>query len=555
MAAAALVLGMAACNDDDDGIDADDFVPVPTTAVDTTVVPATDASTTLPESTTSTSSPTGGSDLRLGSAGSWSAEAVADIELDDTNTAPVIDGALADERILDDHWVWDWWYVRDRDGEPADFDGTHVAIGLTAPADVLPGKRHDIAELRYMTSDDGGETWDDGGPLFESGSALGSRQWAGSAMYDVDSETLYAFYTAAGEVDEEPSSGTASTTSVDTATGTDMDSATTTSTSDMSGTDTDTGMRAAPTTTDDTTTDDMIDTTREETTAPTTTAPTTTAPTATAPTTDDDVQAPSGGALDDSISYRQGLALATATMRVDDDGVVIEDWSEHEMLIQGDDTDLYSSTESTSGGAGNIDAFRDPWYFRGDDGDYLLFTATMPRADCDGDGVVGIARATSDDLSDWELLPPLFDAHCVNNELERPHIIRDSGQLYLLFTTHSHTFRDGASGPEGYYGFVADTMDGPFEPLNGTGLVIANPPDAEFQAYSWMGHPDGAVTSFFQFFDIGEVDDIDYIGDQSPEFQREHFGGTFAPSLHVEFDGDTTRIVEELAPGSLAAAP
>jgi levansucrase len=98
---------------------------------------------------------------------------------------------------------------------------------------------------------------------------------------------------------------------------------------------------------------------------------------------------------------------------------------------------------------------------------------------------------------------------------------------------------------------VADTLDGPFEPLNGTGLVIANPPDAQFQAYSWMGHPNGVVTSFFQFFDIGDVGDIDYIGDQSPEFQLEHFGGTFAPSIHVEFDGDTTRIVEELAPGGI----
>jgi levansucrase len=114
---------------------------------------------------------------------------------------------------------------------------------------------------------------------------------------------------------------------------------------------------------------------------------------------------------------------------VTDGEVNFEDWSDHEVLLTGDDTDLYATTQATEGGAGQIDAFRDPWYHRDEETgeEYLLFTATMPRAECEGDGVVGIARATGDDLQDWELSPPMFDGHCVNNELERPHIVIEGG--------------------------------------------------------------------------------------------------------------------------------
>ncbi|HSM67772.1 MAG TPA: hypothetical protein VK860_15810 [Ilumatobacteraceae bacterium] len=38
-----------------------------------------------------------------------------------------------------------------------------------------------------------------------------------------------------------------------------------------------------------------------------------------------------------------------------------EDWSDHEVLLTGDDTDLYATTQATEGGARQIDAFRDPW--------------------------------------------------------------------------------------------------------------------------------------------------------------------------------------------------
>src|SRR5690606_28705758 len=98
--------------------------------------------------------------------------------------------------------VWDWWPVRDRSGQPTQIEGQYVAIALSAPDDVLPGKRHDIARYQLLTSPDGRE-WTAQGELFPEGDAIGSRQWAGSAMYDGDTGVLHVFYTAAGRADWE----------------------------------------------------------------------------------------------------------------------------------------------------------------------------------------------------------------------------------------------------------------------------------------------------------------------------------------------------------------
>lgn len=503
VAASALLVPAAACSDNDSAGEVTTPPTVGTVADSSTTTESEDTTTTGPTTEPTTESTTDAEDTTTtepttdvvvtGFAGSWMPEDVEGIERTEANTTPVIDAALADERVSPDHWVWDWWPVRDRDGAVAEIDGWNIAIALSAPADVLPGKRHDVATHRYLLSNDGGRSWTDGGELFP-GDLLGTRQWAGSAMFDAETGTLYAFYTAAGE-DDGPDEGT--------------------STPD-----------------ENTSTSETTETTTDS----------------------DDRQAPSGGSVGDDISYRQRLAVATANVTVSDGEVIFEDWSDHEVLLTGDETALYATTQATEGGAGQIDAFRDPWYHRDEDtGDeYLLFTATMPRAECEGDGVVGIARSTGDDLRAWEMLPPMFDGHCVNNELERPHIVIEDDFTYLLFTTHSHTFRDDTSGPEGLYGFVADEFLGTYEPLNGTGLVLANPEEAPYQAYSWMTLPNGVATSFFQFFDIGGDVEISYIGDQSPEFQREHFGGTFAPSILVDFEEDRTEIVDVLAPGQLA---
>ena len=73
---------------------------------------------------------------------------------------------------------------------------------------------------------------------------------------------------------------------------------------------------------------------------------------------------------------------------------------------------------------------------------------------------------------------------------------------------------------------MAETLDGVWQPLNGSGLVFANPPAAPRQAYAWFVMPNLDVTSF--------VDD--WGADRAPDEGR-CFGATFAPMLRLRLDG------------------
>jgi levansucrase len=391
----------------------------------------------------------------------WTREQATTVERTGGTVAPVI---YPPERRIDPSvHIWDTWLLRDRDGTVAEVDGWRVFFSLTAPSDLLPGKRHDVATVRYFYSRDG-RRWHPGGRVF-SGGALGSRQWAGSALYD-DGE-LYLYYTAAGEAGE-----------------TDL-------------------------------------------------------------------------------SYTQRIAMATGgRVETDEEGLDIVGPWDHRSLLR-PDGDRYE-TEAQS--RGMIYTFRDPWFYEdpATGRTYLLFEANTPVPEgseaCGGDparqafnGSVGVAESPTGDPTDWELRPPLLDAVCVNQELERPHVVRRDGRYYLFLSSHRHTFAPGLDGVDGLYGFVADSFRGEYRPLNGSGLVVANPANAPFQAYSWLAfdHPeDLLVNSFFGYFDYDRpsLDDVALLP-ESEQFRR--FGGTLAPTLRIRLDGDRSRIVRALDHGHI----
>jgi levansucrase len=126
----------------------------------------------------------------------WTRAQAADIERTTETVAPVF--YPPDDDQMPHLHIWDTWLLRERDGTLATVEGYRVCFSLTAPSDLLPGSRHDVATIRMFYSADGRE-WHDGGAVFDD--ALGQRQWAGSALYD-DGE-VYLFYTAAGEDDAE----------------------------------------------------------------------------------------------------------------------------------------------------------------------------------------------------------------------------------------------------------------------------------------------------------------------------------------------------------------
>jgi levansucrase len=102
------------------------------------------------------------------------------------DTAPVLPG-------FD---LWDLWPVQTLDGRVADLDGWAAWMILSAPVLPNPNDRHDIARIRLVLEKAG--QWRDCGNLFPDGHCPGSREWAGSALYDPDTQRLTSFHTAAG---------------------------------------------------------------------------------------------------------------------------------------------------------------------------------------------------------------------------------------------------------------------------------------------------------------------------------------------------------------------
>lgn len=239
-------------------------------------------------------------------------------------------------------------------------------------------------------------------------------------------------------------------------------------------------------------------------------------------------------------SFQQRI-FACTTRLSDAQDAVFTGWSEPvEQVIPANI--VYMDRHDGTGEPGAIKAFRDPAPWRTPDGqDYLLFTASSARRRGRHNGLVGCSRRGENDPEGgvFEKLPPLVDASGVNNELERPHIVEHGGLLYLFWSTQAKVFAPGIAAPTGLYGAVADAITGPWRLLNGHGLVFANPQEEPFQAYSWWVLPDLSVTSFVDYW--GTEDGLA----SSKPVGRAHFGGTFAPFLHLRLEGERALIEDD----------
>ncbi|MFO6445870.1 glycoside hydrolase family 68 protein [Erythrobacter sp. NE805] len=215
--------------------------------------------------------------------------------------------------------------------------------------------------------------------------------------------------------------------------------------------------------------------------------------------------------------YRQELWFAEA--RIGADGWP-EGWSQPAPLVAGYGAH-YMPADAHEGEPGAIKAFRDPSYFRdpADGAEWIAFTASLAGSASAFNGAFGLARRQPG--IGWVLTPPCLHAEGVNNELERAHLVFHVKHYYAFWSTQTATFAPGLRhAPGGLYGMVADSMAGPWRPLNGTGLVLANPADAPQQTYSWYVDADLRVSSF-----------VDVLPDGS-------FGGVPAPLLRLALDGE-----------------
>jgi levansucrase len=186
------------------------------------------------------------------------------------------------------------------------------------------------------------------------------------------------------------------------------------------------------------------------------------------------------------------------------------------------------ASDAGTGKVGTIKAFRDPGYFHDPvSGEhYMFFAGSLANSRSAFNGVIGAAVSRDGAPDSWVALPPILSADALNNELERPHALFHDGLYYLFWSTQAHVFDpDGPTGPTGLYGMVSERLDGGWRPLNGSGLVFGNPPQAPAQAYSWLVLPDLSVISF-----------VDNWG-QGAGIEPRRFGGSFAPELRLRLDG------------------
>ncbi|PVE57820.1 glycoside hydrolase 68 family protein [Arthrobacter sp. TPD3018] len=213
----------------------------------------------------------------------------------------------------------------------------------------------------------------------------------------------------------------------------------------------------------------------------------------------------------------------------------VTDWGEPIETVRADGH-WYAPTEQDAPVDDRIKGFRDPGYFQDPvtAREHLLFTGSAAGEADVHDGVIGLA--TRDGLG-WAVEAPLVSAIGVNNELERPHIVVRDGLYYLFWSTQAKRFAAGIGAPTGLYGMVADELRGPWRPLNGSGLVAANPVEEPSQAYCWWVTGEGDVLSFVDYWGLKDV-----ARGTDAAFRRAHFGGTAAPFFRLNLKGDTARI-------------
>lgn len=236
-------------------------------------------------------------------------------------------------------------------------------------------------------------------------------------------------------------------------------------------------------------------------------------------------------------TWAQRIFSARATVTCSGAAPTFRAWGEHTEVVVADGV-RYTVADAVEGRPGFIKAFRDPFPVTDESTGqaYLLLAASLEGAETDFNGCVGIALQTA---NGYELLDPLVTADGVNNELERPHVVRHEGRYLLFFSTQERTFHPDCWGPTGLYGMVADNLLGPYEPLNGSGLVLRNPEAEPVQAYSWTVLPDLTTRGFVDYFAL-HGRDPEQVKESVADVARPHFGGTLTPASQIHVEGMRT---------------
>ncbi|WP_347553215.1 glycoside hydrolase family 68 protein (plasmid) [Pseudalkalibacillus hwajinpoensis] len=262
--------------------------------------------------------------------------------------------------------------------------------------------------------------------------------------------------------------------------------------------------------------------------------------------------------------------LKAGTLQVDG----VED---HKSIFEGGDGSVYQNVQQAFGGDEinwkENHTFRDPHYIEENGHKYLVFEANTgtdygysgekslynqayygnsnhffqnekeqllnsPKKEYAelANGAVGIIEIT-DDYKLKKVMKPLVASNTVTDEIERPNIFKQDGKWYLFTSARGSKMTiDGIDNEDIYLlGYVSNSLNGTFKPMNKTGIVLhhdLDPYDITWNYAHYLipqeGTDETVVTSY--------MTNRGYFEDHK---------STFAPSFKVELNGKKSSVVED----------
>jgi len=273
---------------------------------------------------------------------------------------------------------------------------------------------------------------------------------------------------------------------------------------------------------------------------------------------------------------KQTLTTAQINVsKVDANTLKVNGVEDHKSIYDGGDGSVYQTVDQAFGEGNYADnhTLRDPHYVEDNGHKYLVFEANTgtdygyqgevslynkiyyggsnkffntekaqllqsPKRELAelANGALGIIEI-NDDYTIKKEMKPLIASNTITDEIERPNIFEKDGKWYLFTSSRGSKMTiDGIDDKDIYLlGYVADSITGPYKPLNKTGIVLHQ----DLDPYD--------VTWNYAHFAIPQKDS-DNVVVTSYMTNRGYFEdhqSTFAPSFLLEIKGKKTSVVKD----------
>ncbi|MFG6150119.1 glycoside hydrolase family 68 protein [Halobacillus sp. B23F22_1] len=282
--------------------------------------------------------------------------------------------------------------------------------------------------------------------------------------------------------------------------------------------------------------------------------------------------------VDKELYGKQTLTTAQVNVSEPEAGTLnVDGVEDHKSIFEGGDGSVYQNVEQAFGN-GDIDwnenhTLRDPHYIEEDGSKYLVFEANTgtefgysgeeslynrayysksnkyfqdekdkllesPQKDYAelANGAIGIIEI-NDDYTLKEVKDPLIASNTVTDEIERPNIFKKDGKWYLFTSARGSKMTiDGIDDEDIYMlGYVANSLDGEFKPMNKTGIVLHQDLDPYDVTWNYAHYAIPQENS-------DEVVITSYMTNRG-YFEDEK--STFSPSFKLDLKGKKSSVVED----------